>query len=89
MSHFTVGEAVREMASLIGRAIDVVVVNTSRPSDDTLARYSAEHKLPLPIGEVPANCEVVTADLWSGEIARHDRRRLAHAIWAVLSRRLF
>jgi uncharacterized cofD-like protein len=89
MSHFTAGEAVRKMASVIGRPIDVVLVNTSRPSDDTLERYSAEHKRPLPIGEVPENCEVVTGDLWSGEIARHDRRRLAHAIWAILARRLF
>jgi uncharacterized cofD-like protein len=89
MSHFTAGEAVREMASVIGRPIDVVVVNTSPPPDVTLERSRAEHKRPLPIGEVPENCEAVTADLWSGEIARHDRRRLAHAIWAVLSRRLF
>jgi uncharacterized cofD-like protein len=89
MSHFTAGEAVCRMAAIIGRPIDVVVINTSCPSNDTLERYSAEHKRPLPIGELPANCEVVTADLWSGEIARHDRRRLAHAIWAVLSRRLF
>jgi uncharacterized cofD-like protein len=89
MSHFTAGEAVRKIAALIGRSIDAVVINTSRPSDDTLKRYSAEHKRPLPIGEVPPGCEVVMADLWSGEIARHDRRRLAHAIWAVLARRLF
>ena len=89
MSHFTAGEAVRKIAALIGRSIDVVVINTSRPSDDTLKRYSTEHKRPLPIGEVPPDCEVVMADLWSGEIARHDRRRLAHAIWAVLARRLF
>ena len=89
MSHFTAGEAVRKIAALIGRSIDVVVINTSQPSDDTLKRYSAEHKRPLPIGEVPPDCEVVMADLWSGEIARHDRRRLAHAIWAVLARRLF
>ena len=89
MSHFTAGESVRTIAALIGRPIDVVVINTSRPSDDTLRRYSAEHKRPLPIGDVPPECEVVMADLWSGEIARHDRRRLAHAIWAVLARRLF
>ena len=89
MSHFTAGESVRMIAALIGRPIDVVVINTSRPSDDTLKRYSAEHKRPLPIGEVPPECEVVMADLWSGEIARHDRRRLAHAIWAVLARHLF
>jgi uncharacterized cofD-like protein len=88
MWHFTAGEAVTEMASIIGRPIDVVVVNTSQPSQDTLERYLEEHKRPLTIGGVPESCEVVTGDLWTGEIARHDRRRLAHAIWAVLARRL-
>jgi hypothetical protein len=37
---------------------------------------------------MPPTCEVVTGDFWCREIARHDRRRLAHAIWAVLARRL-
>jgi hypothetical protein len=30
----------------------------------------------------------VTGELWRGEIARHDRRRLAQAVWAVLAKRL-
>ena len=88
MWHFTAGEAVREMAALIGRPIDVVVFNTSTPPEATLSRYREEHKRPLAMGDVPDSCEVVTGDFWSGEIARHDRRRLAHAVWAVLARRL-
>ena len=88
MWHFTAGEAVREMAALIGRPIDVVVFNTSTPPEGTLSRYREEHKRPLAMGDVPDSCEVVTGDFWSGEIARHDRRRLAHAVWAVLARRL-
>jgi uncharacterized cofD-like protein len=88
MWHFTAGEAIRQMSAAIGRAIDVVIVNTAHPSDQTLARYRQEHKKPLEIGDVPATCEVVTGRFWCGEIARHDRRRLAHAVWAVLARRL-
>jgi uncharacterized cofD-like protein len=88
MWHFTAGAAIRELAAAIGRDIDVVLINTSAPSDQTLARYCEEHKRPLAVGDVPATCEVVTGDFWSGEIARHDRRRLAHALWAVLARRL-
>ena len=88
MWNFTAGEAVRQMSAAIGRAIDVVVVNTARPSDDTLARYRAEHKQPLELRAVPEGCEVVTGEFWCGEIARHDRRRLAQAVWAVLARRL-
>jgi hypothetical protein len=37
---------------------------------------------------VPSACEVVEGEFWCGEIARHDRRRLAQAIWAVLAKRL-
>jgi uncharacterized cofD-like protein len=88
MWHFTAGEAVRQMSAAIGRPIDVVVVNTTKPSQETLARYGAEHKQPLEAGDVPEGCEVVSGDFWSGEIARHDRRRLAQAVWAVLARRL-
>jgi uncharacterized cofD-like protein len=88
MWHFTAAEAVRHMSAAIGRPIDAVIVNTARPSEEILARYRAEHKQPLEIGDVPSSCEVVRGEFWWGEIARHDRRRLAQAVWAVLARRL-
>jgi uncharacterized cofD-like protein len=88
MWHLTAGDAVRQLSALIGRPIDVVIVNTALPGDDTLARYRDEHKRPLALGELPSSCEAVSGAFWCGEIARHDRRRLAHAIWAVLARRL-
>ena len=88
MASFTAGEAVRQMSAVLGRPIDVVIVNTARPSEATLARYRPEHKQPLELGDIPSSCEVVTGDFWTGEIARHDRRRLATAVWAVLARRL-
>jgi uncharacterized cofD-like protein len=85
---FTAGEAIRLMGTTIGRPVDVALINTARPSAETLERYRAEHKQPLEIGEVPASCEVVSGEFWCKDIARHDRRRLAHAVWAVLSKRL-
>jgi uncharacterized cofD-like protein len=88
MWHFTAGEAVRQMEVAIGRPIDVAVVNTARPPDATLARYHAEHKRPLELGDVPESCEVVTGEFWCGDIARHHRRRLAQGVWAVLASRL-
>jgi len=88
MRGFTAGTAVCMLEQAIGRPIDVVIVNAGRPSPATLARYAEEHKAPLRAGEVPPGCEVVSGDFWCGEIARHDRRRLAQAVWAVLSRRL-
>src|SRR4051794_36721993 len=88
MAGFTAGDAVRALAETLGRPVDVVIVNTARPSAVTLARYADEHKAPLEIGDVPEGCEVVTGEFWCNEIARHDRRRLAQAVWAVLARRL-
>jgi len=88
MWHFTAGEAVRQMSQAIGRPIDVVIVNTARPSEEVRQRYLAEHKKPLELGEIPSSAEIVRGDFWCGEIARHDRRRLAQALWAVLARRL-
>ena len=88
MSSFTAGDAVRTLAGTIGRPIDVVIVNTARPAAPTLERYAQEHKAPLEIGDIPPGCELVTGEFWCNEIARHDRRRLAQAVWAVLARRL-
>jgi uncharacterized cofD-like protein len=89
MGTFTAGEAVRRMSEALGRAVDVAIVNTSRPSEGTLSRYRGENKHPLEPGDIPSSCEVVSGALWHGDIARHDRRRLATAVWAVLARRLF
>ena len=88
MWHFTAGEAVRQMSEAIGRPIDVAIFNSARPSGETLTRYCAEHKRPLELGDVPDWCEVVTGEFWCGDIARHDRRRLAQGVWAVLAARL-
>jgi uncharacterized cofD-like protein len=89
MSAFTAGEAVRLMGAALGRPVDVAIVNHGRPGDATLARYRAEHKQPLEMGDMPDSCETVTGDFWRGDIARHDRGRLAAAVWAVLARRMF
>jgi uncharacterized cofD-like protein len=88
MSSFTAGEAVRRIGEVLGRQVDVAIVNTGAPSAAILERYRAEHKLPLEVGEIPSSCEVVTGEFWLSDFARHDRRRLATAVWAVLARRL-
>jgi hypothetical protein len=88
MWEFTAGEAVRRIGETIGRAVDVAIVDNSNPSQATLSRYFVEHKRPLERGDIPASCDVVEGEFWSADIARHDRRRLAQAVWAVLARRL-
>jgi uncharacterized cofD-like protein len=88
MAGFTAGSAVRAVSAAIGRKVDVLLVNTRRPSDAVLARYEAEHKEMLPTGDVPEGCEVTEIDFWRQEIARHDRWRLAYAVWSVLSQKL-
>ena len=88
MAGFTAGTAVRRLADALGRNVDVAIVNTARPPGAALARYAEEHKAQLEIGDMPSTCELVTGEFWCGDIARHDRRRLAQAVWAVLARRL-
>jgi uncharacterized cofD-like protein len=88
MEAFTAAEAVRWVERAIGRPVDVVIANTSRPSDDALKNYAAEHKAPLELGRFDPSIDVVLGPFWKTEIARHDRRRLAFAVWSVLSRRL-
>ncbi len=88
MAGFTAAEAVRRIGEAIGRPIDLVIVNSGRPAADVLEGYAEEHKVPLEIGELPPECEPVVGDFWSRQLARHDRRRLAQTVWAVLARRL-
>ena len=88
MHGFSVGEAARRVGDAIGRSVDVVVANDATPSADVLARYAAENKELLPVGEMPAGCQLVTGHFWQGQIARHARRRLAYAVWSVLAQRL-
>ena len=88
MAAFSAGEAVRRIGEALGRPVDVLIANSGRPAEATLERYAAEHKLLMELGDVPRSCEVVTGDFWRGDIARHDRRRLATAVWAVLAARL-
>ena len=70
------------------RKVDVVITNVKWPSPKVLGRYALEHKEPLATGQLPDHCEVVGGEFWTSEIARHDRLRLAYAVWTVLSRRL-
>jgi uncharacterized cofD-like protein len=88
MEGFTAAEAVRWVERAIGRRVDVVIANTSRPSAEVLKNYAAEHKAPLELGELDAGVDAVLGPFWKSDIARHDRRRLAFAVWSVLSQRL-
>jgi uncharacterized cofD-like protein len=88
MSGFTAADAARWVSQAIDRPVDVVIVNDGRPSREAVARYAAEHKEPLALGAIDSSVEPVQGEFWCTEIARHDRRRLAFAVWAVLSQRL-
>lgn len=88
MLGFTASDAVARIEEAIHRPVDVVIANMKWPSPQVLGRYGLEHKEPLTPGQLPAHCELVSGAFWTGEIARHDRLRLAYAVWSVLSRRL-
>lgn len=88
MTGFTAADTVRHIEEAIRRPIDVVITNTKWPTSKVLGRYALEHKEPLMAGDLPAHCENVEGDLWTSDIARHDRLRLAYAVWTVLSKHL-
>jgi uncharacterized cofD-like protein len=88
MLGFTAADAVSRIEEAIQRKVDVVITNTTWPSPNVLGRYALEHKEPLSLGNLPDHCELVGGGFWTGDIARHDRLRLAYAVWSVLSRRL-
>ena len=89
MRGFTAADEVAWISKAIGRRVDVVIANQGQPSDEAVARYAAEHKHPLEIGDLPAGTETVIGNFWRSDIARHERQRLCYAVWAVLSRRLW
>ena len=88
MRGFTAADAAAQIAEAIGRPVDVVLVNSARPTDETLARYAAEQKRPLEVGVLPDGVDLIEGRFWCREIARHDRRRLGYALWTVLAQRL-
>jgi uncharacterized cofD-like protein len=88
MSGFTAADAVSKIEEAIQRPVDVVITNTKVPSTKILNRYALENKEPLAVGDLPDHCEVVGGEFWTSEIARHDRLRLAYAVWSILARRL-
>jgi uncharacterized cofD-like protein len=88
MATFTAGHAVERLTEAIGRPIDVVVFNSGRPDPEVLDRYASENKHPLPLGDIPAGCQVIDGAFWRRPIARHNRSRLRAAVWASLAARL-
>src|SRR5436189_600471 len=84
MNGFTAGDAVRQISDAIGRPVDVLVKNTAGPAQKVLDRYAEEHKRPLELGSLPEGCELLEGDFWCDDIARHDRRRVAQAVWVAL-----
>jgi len=88
MRGFTAADAAGWVSRAIDRPVDVVIANTGHPSDEVIARYASEHKEPLALGSLDPAAEPVLGPFWSSAIARHDRRRLAYAVWTVLSQRL-
>jgi uncharacterized cofD-like protein len=88
MLGFTAADAVARIEDAAQRNVDVVIANMKGPSPQVLGRYAQEHKEPLALGKLPDHCELVDGEFWTSEIARHDRMRLAYAVWSVLSKRL-
>jgi hypothetical protein len=69
--------------------VDVLIFNSEPPSDPVvLEQYAREHKVPLPLGAVPAGIRLIEGAFWKRSIARHDRARLRAAVWAAVADRV-
>jgi uncharacterized cofD-like protein len=88
MTGFTAADAAGWVERALGRPVDVLIANTGPPSTRALMRYAAESKEPLAVGPVAPPTSTVIGEFWCSEIARHDRRRLSFAVWAILAERL-
>src|SRR4026208_791348 len=88
MTGFTAADAVARIEEAIRRPVDVVIANMKWPNSKVLGRYALERKEPLALGNLPDHCELGGGEFGGGGIARHDRLRLAYAVWSVLSRRV-
>src|SRR5262249_32584091 len=88
MLGFTAADAVARIEEATQRKVDVVIANMKWPSPQVLGRYAQEHKEPPAPGNLPDHAQLGRGGFWPGDIARHDRPRLAYTVWSVLSRRL-
>ncbi len=88
MVGFTAADAVARIEEASQRKVDVVITNTKWPSPEVLTLYAFEHKKPLVPGPLPPHVQLVGGEFWTGDIARHNRPKLAYAVWSVLSDRL-
>ena len=52
MRGFTAADEVAWVSKTIGRKVDVVIANQGQPSQEAIERYAAEHKHPLPLGNL-------------------------------------
>ena len=64
MRGFTAADEVEWVSRTIGRKVDVVIANQGQPSQEALERYAAEHKHPLPLGNLDSGTEAVVGDFW-------------------------
>ena len=84
MEGFTAADAVQRLSATIGRAIDVVIFNGKLPAPSVLEGYALEQKVPLELGRLPEECQLIEGAFWRRSIARHHRSRLHAAVWAAL-----
>ncbi len=85
MGDATVSSIVADLESRLGRPVSRVIMNTARPPDELIARYTCEGKYLLPVGDASAlGDRLIAAPVWSDPtIARHDSEKLAALVYAL------
>lgn len=85
MQGYFLEDFVNELESYIGKPVDHIILNSAVPSDAILYRYSTENKYPIVPRHSKGCNKIVTADLWLGDLARHDSKRLAYLVTDLIN----
>ncbi len=85
-NHFQASDFIATLESFTGRKIDVAIVNNRRPVNRLLALYRQQKSDFVDIGLPDPGCRLILEDILetSGDIIRHDPKKLAGVIERIL-----
>ena len=86
-NHFQACDFIATVESFIGRKITAAIVNGKKPTDRLLDLYRQQKSEFVEIGLPDAGCRMIVEDLLetSGDIIRHDNKKLADVIFKIVS----
>jgi uncharacterized cofD-like protein len=81
-NHYQASDFIATLEGFTGRKIDGAIINNRRPNENLLRIYRQQKSDFVELGVPPQDCSLILEDLLetSGDIIRHDSRKLAAVI---------